>query len=103
MLLARSGHVFRCRHPLSTPPDRARAACEMDRLAAREPLVYIVATFREENGVILVADEASREDNSLEFIIDSSARGQKTAGRGARVLKGESPSSTCHHCGELGR
>lgn len=87
MLLARSGHGLRCRHPRRTPPDRVRAACEMDRLTARVPLVYIDATFREGSSMVLPADEASREDNSLEVMIDSSARALKISGRRARVLK----------------
>lgn len=86
MLLTRSGHDFRCRHPLRTPPDCARAACDTGRLAARMPLVYIVATFREGCRVVLLADEASREDNSLEVMIESSARGLYITGHGARAL-----------------
>lgn len=78
MALAWSGHAFRCRHPRSTPPVRESAACDTDRFAARALLGYIAATLWERGraGVVLLADEARREDSSLEVIIESSARGQ---------------------------
>lgn len=49
----------------------------MDRLAARAPVVYMVATFwvGGRAAVVLGADEDSHEDSSLEVMIESSARG----------------------------